>query len=54
MKNNLKREWYFLRKFKGVWNYTYNSSISFSHTDQFLPNNTTMNRTEMHEFEAKK
>lgn len=50
MKNNLHRKGYLLSKFKEGWNYIYNSWISFRHTDQFLPNNTTMNRTEVYEF----
>lgn len=50
MKNNLKRKWYLLSNFKEVWNFTYNSWISFRHRDIFLPNNTIMNRIEMHEF----
>lgn len=50
MKNSLKKKGYLLSKFKEVWNYTYNSWISFRHTDQLLPNNTIMNRIEMYEF----
>jgi len=50
MKNDLKRKGYLLSKCKEGWDYTCNSWISFRHTDQFLPNNTMMNRIEAHEF----
>ena len=49
MKNNLKRKGQLLGKFKEGWDYTSNSWNSFRPTDQFLPNNTMMNRIEVYE-----